>query len=180
MSRPSVRPHLLEATAALVFEQGVGELTLERAAAAAGVSKGGLLYHFPTKAALLGAVIDDVIDRFEQVVEARAAEDPRPSGWAHAYVDATFDTEVSRPDLAAALLTSPDADPAVLERCTERMISWQRRLESAGIDPATAAVVRYACDGWWTLGSLGPVPERSGTTALRERLHELLRGAADE
>jgi AcrR family transcriptional regulator len=172
--RPSLRPRLLEATAALILDEGVAELTLERAAAAAGVSKGGLLYHFPTKSALLGAVVDDVIDRFEQVVDARAADDPRPAAWAHAYVDATFDVEVSRPELAAALLSSPDADPAVLHRCAERLTSWQRRLERQGIDPATAAVVRYACDGWWALGNLGPLPDRADVSGLRDRLHALL------
>jgi AcrR family transcriptional regulator len=178
MPRPNVRPRLLEATAALVLRDGVSELTLERAATAAGVSKGGLLYHFPTKAALLGAVVDDVIDRFEQVVDTRAAGDTRPAAWAHAYVDATFDVEVSRPDLAAALLTSPEADPAVLLRCAERLASWQDRLESEGIDAATAAVVRYACDGWWTLGGLGPVPDRDDAAGLRARLHALLRESA--
>lgn len=180
MPRPSLRPRLLEATAALVLEGGAADLTLERAATAAGVSKGGLLYHFPTKADLLGAVVDDVIERFEQVVDARAAGDSRPAAWAHAYVDATFDVEVSRPELAAALLSSPDADPAVLHRCAERLSTWQRRLESEGIEPATAAVVRYACDGWWALGSLGPVPDRADVSGLRDRLHELLREAAGE
>lgn len=174
MARPSLRADVLAATADLVLERGVGELTLERAAAAAGVSKGGLLYHFPTKAALVGAVVDDVLDRFEAAVDTRSAEDARPAAWAHAYVDATFDVEASRPDLAAALLSSPEVEAGARRRCADRLTAWQRRLERDGVDPATAAVVRYACDGWWSLGRLGPFPDREDVVALRQRLHGLL------
>jgi AcrR family transcriptional regulator len=171
MPRPSTRPHLLASTAELVLEHGLTELTLERAAAAAGVSKGGLLYHFPTKAALVAALIDDVLERFEAAVDELAAADDGPASWAHAYVDATFDAAVSRPELAAALLSGGDVDADVLGRCAGRMSEWQRRLEQDGLDPATAAVVRYACDGWWALGSLGPATTPSEIARLRARLH---------
>ena len=49
---------LLDAAERLVSEVGAGHLTLEAVARAAGVSKGGLLYHFPSKEALLQAMID--------------------------------------------------------------------------------------------------------------------------
>jgi AcrR family transcriptional regulator len=171
MSRASTRPQLLTSTAELVLEHGLTELTLERAAAAAGVSKGGLLYHFPTKAALVAGLIDDVLERFEAAVDELAEADDGRAGWAHAYIDATFDAEVSRPELAAALLSGGDVDTDVLGRCAHRMSSWQRRLEQDGLDPATAAMVRYACDGWWALGSLGPATSPDEVARLRARLH---------
>jgi AcrR family transcriptional regulator len=59
-------------------------VTLEAVAAEAGVSKGGLLYHFPTKDALLEALVQDWLDRFEADVEAEAGE----LGWARAYTRA--------------------------------------------------------------------------------------------
>jgi AcrR family transcriptional regulator len=172
--RPSSRPRMLAATASLVLEHGVTELTLERAADEAGVSKGGLLYHFPTKAALVESLIVDVLDGFEAAVDARAAQDDRAAAWAHAYVDATFDVEVSRPELAAELLRGTDTDADLLERCAARMADWQRRLEDDGLDAATAAVVRYACDGWWALGSLGPATSPDEVERLRARLHAMV------
>jgi AcrR family transcriptional regulator len=171
MPRPSTRSQLLASTAQLVLEHGLTELTLERAAAAAGVSKGGLLYHFPTKAALVTGLIDDVLERFGAAVDELAEADPGPASWAHAYIDATFDAEVSRPELAAALLAGGDVDADVLGRCAHTMASWQRRLEQDGLDPATAAMVRYACDGWWALGSLGPATGPREVARLRARLH---------
>jgi AcrR family transcriptional regulator len=174
LPRPSQRPRLLEAVSRLVLEEGLAELTLERAAEAAGVSKGGLLYHFPTKADLVAALVEDVLDGFEEAVGARSVVDDRPASWGHAYVDVTFDTEVSQPSFAAALLRAPDLDPALLARCAARMEAWQRRLETDGLDPGTAAAVRYACDGWWTLSRLATDDGDLPDDHLRQRLHRLI------
>src|SRR5687768_15624169 len=47
------RERILEAAERVVGDVGAARMTLEGVAQAAGVSKGGLLYHFPTKEALL-------------------------------------------------------------------------------------------------------------------------------
>ena len=57
---------LLDVAGELVTESGVMALTLEAVAKRAGVSKGGLLHHFPTKDALLIAVLEP---RGRQAVE---------------------------------------------------------------------------------------------------------------
>ena len=51
------RVKLLQAAAKVVAQHGAGSLTLEHVALMAQVSKGGLLYHFPNKYALLDALI---------------------------------------------------------------------------------------------------------------------------
>lgn len=173
MPRPSVRPHLLEAAAHRVVTGGLDGLTLEQVAADAGVSKGGLLYHFPTKAALVETLIADVLDRFEQAVDEASRSEGRPRAWTRAYVDATFDAEVSRPALATALLASPDVGGELVAACADRFASWQQRLEQDGVEPGTAATIRYACDGWWTLSSLTGDGGRDALL-LRERLHALI------
>jgi AcrR family transcriptional regulator len=60
--RPSARGALLDAAASLVLETGARRLTLEAVAARAGISKGGLLYHFPTKEDLLAAMVQRHIE----------------------------------------------------------------------------------------------------------------------
>ncbi|GCB56911.1 hypothetical protein rerp_33190 [Rhodococcus erythropolis] len=47
------RDRILDALEKLLLVSGVAQVTLEGVAAEAGVSKGGLLYHFPSKEALL-------------------------------------------------------------------------------------------------------------------------------
>jgi len=48
-----LRDRILDAAGQLVTGQGTRHLTLDGVAQAAGVSKGGLLHHFPGKDALL-------------------------------------------------------------------------------------------------------------------------------
>ncbi|MCL4694718.1 MAG: TetR/AcrR family transcriptional regulator, partial [Candidatus Hydrogenedentes bacterium] len=56
MPRPSCNDLLLDSAEAVVVEGGPSRLTLDAVAEKAGVSKGGLLYHFPTKDALVEAM----------------------------------------------------------------------------------------------------------------------------
>ncbi|MDN5825332.1 MAG: TetR/AcrR family transcriptional regulator, partial [Micrococcaceae bacterium] len=63
MSRPpTAREKILDAYAALLRSDGERAATMDATAALAGVSKGGLLYHFPSKDALAEAVIERLLD----------------------------------------------------------------------------------------------------------------------
>ena len=48
-SSTATRDTILSAAANLVLRKGASRMTLEAVAREAGVSKGGLLYHFPSK-----------------------------------------------------------------------------------------------------------------------------------
>ncbi|GGI04773.1 TetR/AcrR family transcriptional regulator [Egicoccus halophilus] len=174
MPRPSMRPRLLSAAARVVRRAGAGALTLDAVAGEAGSSKGGVLYHFPTKAALVTGLVDEVLDVFEAEVDRRAAQDEDPAAWARAYVDATFDVAVSQPDLAVALLAVSDRDTDVMARCARRMADWHDRLLASGLSDSTAALVRFACDGWWTVGAIDGVARQGSVDHLRARLHALV------
>ena len=83
--RKSSREKILDAAAELVAEIGAGRLTLEAVAEKAGLSKGGLLYNFPTKDALLQAMIQRMIDQVTAEKEAlrrnrRAGAEPGGTG----------------------------------------------------------------------------------------------------
>ena len=65
MSRPNSKDIILDAAEAIVCESGAAHMTLDAVAERAKVSKGGLIYNFPTKEALLQAMIGRLIDGFE-------------------------------------------------------------------------------------------------------------------
>lgn len=54
--RTSKKQQLIEAAIEIVEKQGVNAVTYESLAAAAGMSKSGLIYHFPSRKALLNAL----------------------------------------------------------------------------------------------------------------------------
>ncbi|MER8730248.1 TetR/AcrR family transcriptional regulator [Mesorhizobium sp. M1227] len=68
--RANSREKILAAAAAVARETGPGSLSLDAVASRAGVSKGGLLYNFPTKAKLMQALVEDYLRAFEQALDS--------------------------------------------------------------------------------------------------------------
>ncbi|KSU64224.1 TetR/AcrR family transcriptional regulator [Arthrobacter sp. NIO-1057] len=92
---PAARGKVLDAYISLLCEEGERAATLDATAARAGVSKGGLLYHFASKEALAEAVINA---SEEHVVRDIEAMDNAKEG-ASAYfirTSAEVDTELDR------------------------------------------------------------------------------------
>lgn len=75
MARPSSRELILDAFEEVLIEHGVAAATVETVAQAAGLSKGGLLYHFGTKDELYEAFGARVLERIDGAT-ADAPEDP--------------------------------------------------------------------------------------------------------
>ncbi len=107
---------LIQAASLLVIEHGAQNLTLEAVAAAAGVSKGGLLYHFPSKEALIVGMIQHFIDHIEQRLAAHLSiPDPTPEQWLRAYVHASFETDPDEDAISAALMAAVGINPHLLD-----------------------------------------------------------------
>jgi AcrR family transcriptional regulator len=68
--RANSRDRILAAAADVARETGPGSLSLDAVPSRAGVSKGGLLYNFPTKAKLMQALVEDYLRAFEQALES--------------------------------------------------------------------------------------------------------------
>lgn len=179
------RDLLLDAAEQLLAEQGTAALTLAAVAARAGVSKGGLLYHFPTKEALVKALVQRLIDEFDAAVAERlegARDGGKPGGYTRAYVDATFDIVTDRDPhrarrrwavVAAAATESALADP--LREATRR---WHRRDDD--VDVVTARIVRLAVDGLWEATDYAPTLfDADEFEQLRRRLIRLLEDPGD-
>lgn len=145
-----VRRALLDAAACLAVQHGIAAVTMQAVADAVGVTKGGLLHHFPNKDALIEAVFADQRSQFDGAIEALMAADPEPRGrFTRAYVQATF-AELERvagnplgPICASFLL-----DP----RLRRWWLDWlEQRLERHRDTDAgeVLEVVRCAMDGIW-------------------------------
>lgn len=168
------RDALLDAAEAVLLEHGTQALTLNAVAERAGVSKGGLLYHFPTKEALVTALVTRVIAEFDALVERHDT-----GSFTRAFVEATFAIvaapEGERTGRRWAAITAAAATPELAAPLREAMDRWHHRDEAEEADPLTAAVVRLAAEGLWEVVAHGSgrfSPEQY--TALRRRLLDLL------
>jgi AcrR family transcriptional regulator len=155
--RGDTRAKLLDAAGAVIRRDGPQALTLDAVAAQAGVSKGGLLYHFKSKRELLDGLVDRWMDDFQRDIDAESGN------FARRYVAANDGAHAEEVGMLAALV----ADPQVLAAVRDRHETWQDRVASEGGDPVDATVARLAADGLWLADLLGTAPPRG---QLRERV----------
>lgn len=67
----AVRSALIEAAAGVIAREGFARLTVDGVAKLAGVTKGGLFHHFPSKQALVDGVFSEMLS------DAKARSTPR-------------------------------------------------------------------------------------------------------
>lgn len=170
------RQRLIDAATTTMQRHGYGGLSLDTVAKTAGVSKGGLLHHYPTKEALIEALLSQLFSTFAAKVEAYAAQEPeRPGRWLRAYVRATYDDEPPTLAVSAMLLSAIHEQPALLRLVREDAQRWQQLLANDGVAPIRAAVVRQAADAYWSETLIGTAPaSQAERMAVRDELLALI------
>ena len=160
------RNDLLQATERIIRRDGVGSLTLERVADEAGVSKGGLLYHFSSKQELVRTLLSHTMAQTSDRLEELAA--PGGSGaFATAYLDYLRSGEHSQNGVAAGIFASAALDEGELQPAQSQFDKWQNRLRNDdGLSPATALLARIVGDGLWLIDLFGLAPPSDQDRAL--------------
>lgn len=152
--RSETRDRLLQCAIEILVQQGNEALTLDAVAQAADVSKGGLLYHFPNKEALISGVIQTLMDDFNAAIEAELAKekDDAPGKWLRAYVRATFNSSQLPLALGSSLFAafSVALTPETVERIDTQVSEWQRKIDDCGLDPVHARIIHLAAEGLWS------------------------------
>jgi AcrR family transcriptional regulator len=144
----ATRERILIAASSVVRDRGPAKLTIESAAEAAGLSKGAVLYHFATKDSLIQAMVVRVLDEFDATTDALEKRSKSPQAkYATAYLRATFGAGTQLAESASGLLGAVANNVDLLQPAAQRHEMYQRRLESDGVTPELATLVRLACDG---------------------------------
>lgn len=168
-----VRRRLIEGAEALIVTRGLADLTLAAVAAAAGVTKGGLLHHFPSKQALVRALFADCLARLDAVIDAALARDGAAHGrFTRAYLDSVVEADARTRDVWAALSIALLSDPALRADWSDWVRARHARHRATDDDPRLAAV-RHAADGLWLADLLheeGGAAERAAVVAALRAL----------
>ncbi|WP_028079468.1 TetR/AcrR family transcriptional regulator [Solimonas soli] len=169
--RPSSRDAMLDAAEAIVVAHGAVRLTLDAVAREAGVSKGGVMYHFPSKNALLEALVSRAVERSHAAREAQADKLPdAPARALHAYVRASINDPLHNDRVSGALLSVVASDPKLMAPVRD---FFRKRLPaiSEGVPFERAALVHLATEGLWLMELFRVSPF---TRAQRARIKDLL------
>lgn len=153
-AKASSHDEILNAAEALVLEEGAGRMTLEAVAERAGVSKGGLLYNFPSKSELLQAMFARLIERFENDLcqcNSKAQGGSCKGNPLVAYIRAALAKDERTKRVSAALLAAVANDPAMLIPAKSHYQKRMAKLSEAGLKFEQAAIVCLALDGLLSL-----------------------------
>ncbi len=163
----TVKDKLLDAAEKIILKGGLTKLTLAAVARDAGVSKGGLLYHFPEKDALIKGMVERLCLTFDHLLKSEKAEDPNPyGGWTRAYLRTTLQVMYGQnpafQKLSAATLAAAAHKPKLLVPLHRYAEEWRATIQQEHIDPVIATIIRLSMDGLWLANLFGlPVPEKS-------------------
>lgn len=162
--------------ASQMFQAHGANVSLADIAAAAGVSKGALTHHFPSRNALEEAMLVDASQRLWDAVHARIdLAENRPGKLLRGYIRAlTDDTDPTVRELFSPgwlLLVIGSGEPVgkVLESDAER---WRQAFDADGLNPATTLTIRYATEG--LAGAVGsPYLTQTELMSARAKLLEM-------
>lgn len=173
----STREQIIDAALSVVRTQGVAALTLDEAARLAGISKGGVLYHFKSKEALIQGMVARLAGQCESLQQAHYDQlAPGPNRWARALVETSFDPAAPTTDPAGcALLAAIATNPSLIQPLEGTIDTAFRRLTADSEDPSMAVLVALAMDGLWLHRLVNsPVMDETRRLAVREKALELL------
>lgn len=141
------RDRILRALRGLLARGGTAGVTLEAVAAEAGVSKGGLLYHFPSKSALYVGLLEAV----RNSVTREMAEASSRSGAARGFLDYSEPTEDDEAgfftSLIAAVRTGQSGDSDAGDQQAAALLAdifraWEEPMRAVVADPVQAEMIR--------------------------------------
>lgn len=171
VARTSSRLDALEAALALLRDGDA--VTLEATAREAGLTKPGLMYHFPTKEALMLALVDHVVDRCEAAILLRIP-DPSvasPVDLATAYARWALEDVHDASDLVA--FADPRLRDALVDRWSDRFRVFATIEDVEPTLRTRILAVRMLADGVWFACA-------SGTLAPSDEDRRALGGLVDE
>jgi AcrR family transcriptional regulator len=168
------RAKLLDAAATVVRRDGVQAITLARVAEEAGVSKGGLLYHFGSKEVLVTALLEQTLADADAGLDELTADGP--GAFARAYLEYVRRPDEHQADAATAVFAAAAAGDGELGPAADVFEAWQRRLMTAdGLDPALGLLARIVGDGLWLIDLFGLArPSEADRAAVIDLVARLL------
>ncbi|NKE43250.1 TetR/AcrR family transcriptional regulator [Roseomonas frigidaquae] len=179
-SHADSRTRILDAAEAIVQSRGVPALTLEAAARDAGISKGGLLYHFASKEALLSGMLGRLATAMQADFAAAVAAQPEGAGRAaRAMLAWAFNEPIAACELqdraAAVFLAAFHHDPVLLDPVRAVFAGMRAAIATDGLAPGAGQAIMCATDGLFMGHVFGLYTlDRAELTDLRAALERLL------
>tara|TARA_R110002072_G_scaffold1409_3_gene11948 strand:- start:4069 stop:4602 length:534 start_codon:yes stop_codon:yes gene_type:complete len=165
--------NILLAATEVIAQRGAGKLTIESVARQAGMSKGGVLYHFPTKDALLEGMLSALLSKID---------DRREHGSDKSVLSALLGSldfsDQSERNMSLAILAASAERPELLKPAKAYFQQVTRDVARESKDPDLAKILMLALEGLRFMHMLDLVPWSSNQT--KSLMKRMLLIAAEE
>ena len=196
MATTVTRDKICDAAIQITVRDGLLAMTLDAVAKEAGISKGGVMYHFPSKDELVRGVLDYFSQQCETMLMRRVVDDPEPRlRWARCMLDCMFpespesdsnagDGQMSSEVLSRffmAMLTGAVTCPSAMQPLRQLATRMRNRFMSDPKEGMDQILVWLAIDGlflWQFMGIIDsddPMIAQVGQS-LRSRIKATLEG----
>lgn len=144
----SSKERILDVANKVIAEKGLNCFTLDEVAKAAGISKGGLLHHYPSKDKLIKALIENYIDLFQSRVSERekTLSEASPCNWLVSFIYEQFNQCKLDTNTMYCLLAAVASKQDLLHPVLEKRKEWIEKINDCK-DPIMALIISFACDG---------------------------------
>lgn len=182
---PHARARVLLAARKIVEDSGAGALTFDELSRVSEVTRGGITYHFPTKDALLRALLEDDMQQWKASEASLAPTSVKDPALAEliGFIRSHTSQDDSRRRFVAGMLSAAVHQPDLLTSCREEIGA---RYLDQNWDEATLRnhVLRLAAVGlfWEELFDIRSLPAsaRGRFVAMLEQLASSWSAATDE
>lgn len=174
----TTKQRIMDAAEDIAVKRGSTHITFDELVKQTGLSKGGILYHFPSKKILLKAMVQRMVLSFEHKRDRLASKvGPGEMSNAQTYILASFARPEKDTKSSSALMAAAANDPELLSAVREHYARNFQETRSTPNKSALANLLYLAVDGLWLLDSLQLCPldktERDDLKNLLLKLTEM-------
>ena len=145
----SASRRILSAARVIAARAGAGKITIDAVAKEAGLSKGGVLYNYPTKKALLSGLLDAMLAEHRELLES--VPERHPARTLRGHLETVLQSQEVDDDLSMAILATAASDPAYPVRHTRPAGCHGGFLgDSGGALPETSQAARRRGGSPWS------------------------------
>lgn len=164
----SKRDQLIYSAAKIITEKGINHLTLDAVAAEAGVSKGGLIYHFSSKDEIIKALNEHAYQQFQLLLNE---ELENGKSYTYAYLITTLNQMDMLNNLSteASMLAAVATKKEFLNMWVDEYERFREKSAADNIPFELAMTIRLVCDGFMfsNLFGIDPLSQEERERVIR-------------
>lgn len=153
------REDILDAAQRVAVEKGAAKVSLDSVAREAGLTKGGVLYNFPSKEALITGMLERLMDSYRPIVDSHQelfAGQPNPT--LQSTVKVIREHNKADRNISMAIMAAAAQNLALLQPIREEITLRFNQLCSETDNPDMAALLWAASEGLMLMDMMKMLP----------------------